>query len=265
MVYCFHRVSSGNSLQKKGTGDYDLKEKEKKPFSAAAESGLEGHAGEVARRYELMDELLRGIRDGNEYQALQAMQNRNKLRIPGLLKDELTEWKYDLIQTKALIIQELRRSRVIDVLLDDIHMGFTQHIYEAADVEECRRIGEEMVIQFCRLNQLKAISSYSLLVQKILLTVDMDLSRTLTLQYFAENLNVNRSYLSNLFRREVGMTITDYVTDRRIRTAADLLQTTSSPVKTVAKQVGIMDVHYFSRLFKRKMGMPPSRYREEKR
>lgn len=240
-----------------------MKEKEKRPFSAIAESGLKRHAGSVARRYELMDELLRGIRDGNEYQALQALRARNEIRVPGLLKDELTEWKYDLIQTKALAIQELRRMRVIDVLLEDIHAGFTQRIYEAVDVEECRRIGEEMVERFCRLNQLKAISSYSLLVQKILLTVDMDLGQTLTLQYFAENLSVNRSYLSNLFRREVGMTITDYVTDRRIRTAADLLLTTSNPIKTVAKQVGIMDVHYFSRLFKRKMGMPPSQYREE--
>ena len=236
-----------------------------RPFSAIAESGLQKHAGSVARRYELMDELLRGIRDGNEYQALRAMQARNEVRVPGLLQDELTEWKYDLIQTKALIIQELRRLRVIDVLLEDIHTGYTQRIYEAADTEECRRIGEEMVTRFCRLNQLKAISSYSLLVQKILLTVDVDLSQTLTLQYFAENLSVNRSYLSNLFRREVGMTITDYVTDRRIRTAADLLLTTNNPVKTVAKQVGIMDVHYFSRLFKRKTGMSPSQYREENR
>ncbi len=250
---------------RKGTGEYDLKEEKKKTFSVAAESGLGKHAGSMIRRYELMDDLLRGIRDGNEYQALQALRARNQMKVPGLLKDELTEWKYDLIQTKALIIQELRRNRVVDVLLDDIHMGFTQHIYEAADVEECRKIGEEMTARFCRLNQLKSISSYSLLVQKILLSVDMDLSRTLTLQYFAENLNVNRSYLSNLFRREVGMTITDYVTDRRIRTAADLLLTTSNPVKTVAKQVGIMDVHYFSRIFKRKMGMPPSQYREEKR
>ncbi len=242
-----------------------MKEEEKRPFSAIAESGLKKYAGGVARRYELMDELLRGIRDGNEYQALQALRIRNGIRVPGLLKDELMEWKFDLIQTKALIIQELRRIRVIDVLLEDIHTGFTQRIYEAANVEECRRIGEEMVVRFCSLNQLKAISSYSLLVQKILLTVDMDLSQTLTLQYFAESLSVNRSYLSNLFRREVGMTITDYVTDRRIRTAADLLLTTSNPVKTVAKQVGIMDVHYFSRLFKRKMGVPPSEYREAKR
>ncbi len=240
-----------------------MKEKEKRPFSAIAESGLKRHAGSVARRYELMDELLRGIRDGNEYQALQALRARNEISVPGLLKDELTEWKYDLIQTKALAIQELRRMRVIDVFLEDIHAGFTQRIYEAVNVEECRRIGEEMVERFCRLNQLKAISSYSLLVQKILLTVDVDLGQTLTLQYFAETLSVNRSYLSNLFRREVGMTITDYVTDRRIRTAADLLLTTSNPIKTVAKQVGIMDVHYFSRLFKRKMGMPPSQYREE--
>lgn len=240
-----------------------MKENGNRTYRTIAEKGLQYYAENVEKRYELIDRMLRGIRDGNEYQAIQALRERNMMKLPERLDDELTEWKYDLIQIKALVIQELRRAGVPDLLLDDTHIEFTRRIYRAADVEECRKLSEEMAARFCSLNHLRSVSSHSQLVQKIILTVDMDLSQTLTLQYFSENLSVNRSYLSNLFRKEMGMTITDYVTDRRIRAAADLLLTTQNPIKTVAKQVGITDVHYFSRIFKRKIGMPPSRYRTE--
>ncbi|MDO4323745.1 MAG: helix-turn-helix domain-containing protein [Lachnospiraceae bacterium] len=241
-----------------------MKNRMKKTYPTIAEEGLQHYIENVTRRYELTDRILQGIREGNEYQALRAVQARNNMKMPGRLNDELTEWKYDVIQLKSLIIQELRRLGVIDLLLDGVHTEFTRKAYEASSVEECKQISEEMAIRFCRMNHLKSIHNYSVLVQKIILAVDMDLSQGLTLQYFSESLNVNRSYLSNLFRREVGMTITDYVTDRRIQSAADLLLTTQYPIKTVAKQVGIMDVHYFSRLFKKKMGKPPSKYREER-
>ena len=241
-----------------------MKSRTKKAYPTIAEEGLYHYADIVTRRYELTDRILQGIREGNEYQALQAVRIKNEIKMPGRLNDELTEWKYEVIQLKSLIIQELRRLGVIDLLLDGVQTEFTRKAYEASSVEECKRISEEMAVRFCGMNQLRSIQKYSLLVQKIILAVDMDLSQMLTLQYFSEMLNVNRSYLSNLFRREVGMTITDYVTERRIRHAADLLLTTQHPIKTVAKQVGIMDVHYFSRLFKKKMGKSPSKYREER-
>jgi YesN/AraC family two-component response regulator len=241
-----------------------LKSETNKIYPTIAEGGLQHYAEHVTRRYELTDRILQGIRDGNEYQALWAVRARCEMQLPGRLDDELTEWKYDMIQLKALILHELRHLGVTELLLDSAHTEFTQKIDQAATVEECRKLSEEMVVRFCGMRDLKSIHDYSLLVQKIILTVDMDISQMLTLQYFSETLNVNRSYLSNLFRREVGMTITDYVTDRRIRCAADMLLTTQDSIKMVAKHVGIMDVHYFSRLFKKKMGKTPSQYREER-
>lgn len=240
-----------------------MKALERKNFPTIAEKGLQYYAESVSKRYELMDRILQAIREGNEYQVLLRVQERNKMKVLGRLDDELTERKYELIQMKVLIIQELRKLGVMDLSLDSLHTAFTQRIYHAANIEECETIAEEMAVQFCGLNHLKNVHKYSMLVQRIILAVDMDLGQTLTLQYFSESLSVNRSYLSDLFRREVGMTLTDYVTDRRIRAAADILLTTQDSIKMVAKQVGIMDVHYFSRLFKKKMGKPPSQYREE--
>ena len=61
--------------------------------------------------------------------------------------------------------------------------------------------------------------------------------------------SVNASYLSSLFRREMDMTLTDYVNGRRIDTALKLLNTTDIPIQDIAYYVGIEDVNYFTRIF----------------
>lgn len=234
----------------------------KKTFPAIAkEEGLPQYADNQLRRYELLDMIVQGVEEGNEYQAVNALRERNKVQMPGRLRNELTEWKFDLVQIKALMMNAVRKKGISDLMVDGIHTEFTQRIDRAASVEECHKISEQMVEQFCSLTRIEEFHDYSTLVQKVILTVDMDLSQNLTLQHFSESLNVNDSYLSNLFRQEVGMTLTDYVTERRMHQAAALLLNTQYPIKTIAKQVGITDVHYFSRIFKKRMNKPPSQYR----
>ncbi|MCD8076569.1 MAG: AraC family transcriptional regulator [Lachnospiraceae bacterium] len=215
----------------------------------------------IRRRYELVDRICYSVCIGNEFQTVRAVRAWVKLGVQGELPDELTEWKFDLIRQKALIIQSLRDIGVPELSLEDVSAEYTSRIYQAMDVRECRRILEEMAVRFCHMNSLKEIQRYSLLVQTVLQTVDRDLSQPLTLQDFAKKLNVNSSYLSNLFSKEVGVTLTEYVTAQRISYAADLLLTTQEPIKTVAKKAGIPDVQYFSRLFKKKTGQTPSQYR----
>ncbi len=213
------------------------------------------------QRYELMDKICYNVCDGNEFQTLQSVRERNALGMPGTIRDELTEWKYDLIWQMAQITQSLRDRDVPALSLNEIQKDFFRLIYQAGDQQECRQISEEMALRFCRMNALKNVRNYSVMVQRVLQLVDRDLSQPLSLQYLAGALNVNSSYLSSLFSREMGETLTEYVTDKRISYAANQLLKTQYPIKTVAKRAGIPDVQYFSRIFKRKMGVTPSRYR----
>ncbi len=217
--------------------------------------------GKRQRRVELMSRICECVCEGNEFQALRFVRERNELGSPGILREELAEWKYDLIGQGSLISQSLRTLGVSQTLLEVVFESYMRRIDQALDLSECRMINEEMTIRFCQLSNAKNDQKYPMLIQSALQEIDRDLSQPLTLQHLSASLNVNRSYLSSLFRRVMGITLTEYVTKRRIDYASELLSNTQYPIKNIAKQAGIPDVQYFSRLFKKNTGLTPSQYR----
>ena len=106
---------------------------------------------------------------------------------------------------------------------------------------------------------------YSKLVQHVILRIETDLTADLSLKTHAQYFNVNASYLSALFKKETGSTLTDYVNRLRIDHAIFLLNASDMQVQTIAQYCGIPDVNYFTKLFKRTVGKTPKEYRQETR
>ena len=78
----------------------------------------------------------------------------------------------------------------------------------------------------------------------------------------AKVVNMNESYLSRIFKDELGMTISDYIKNTRLEKAKELLKDKDMRIKDVSISVGIQDQLYFSRLFTKFFNMTPSEYRE---
>ena len=68
-----------------------------------------------------------------------------------------------------------------------------------------------------------------------------------------------------MFKQETGQTLTDYISCRRMERAARLLLTTNARVAVVAEEVGILDVNYFTKMFKSATGQTPTAFRRDKR
>lgn len=86
----------------------------------------------------------------------------------------------------------------------------------------------------------------------------------LSLNQIAAVLNVNPAYLSNLFKQEMEITITEYITACRMGRAAEILNgTPECTLAEISDQVGYNDPYYFSRSFKKYYGVSPLRYRLE--
>ena len=84
----------------------------------------------------------------------------------------------------------------------------------------------------------------------------------LSLQILADHVGLTPTYLSNLFSRSMDMTFRQYVTEERIRKAKDLLKDPKLKQYEVAAAVGYEDPKYFARIFKDKVGMTPTEYRD---
>ncbi len=85
---------------------------------------------------------------------------------------------------------------------------------------------------------------------------------TLSVKQLAKWVNCSADYLSNLFHRQTGRRLTEYLNDERISRATGLLEETSLNISEIAWACGYRDPGYFSRLFRKKTGMSPCGYRK---
>ena len=68
--------------------------------------------------------------------------------------------------------------------------------------------------------------------------------------------------MSRLFKKEMGLSISSYLIQKRIDLAKDLLSTTRTPVSVISSQAGYDNFAYFTKVFKEKTGMSPNEYRK---
>ncbi|BBI31615.1 response regulator transcription factor [Cohnella abietis] len=85
----------------------------------------------------------------------------------------------------------------------------------------------------------------------------------LSLASVSKALFVSSTYLSTLFKQELGINFLDYVHQFRIEKAKALLQSADCKIQTVAKEVGYFDEAHFTKTFKKWTGILPSQYRRE--
>lgn len=92
--------------------------------------------------------------------------------------------------------------------------------------------------------------------------IEYDLTADLSLSSLADQLNISSSYLSAQFKKETGSTLTEYVTHKRISQSLFYLNSSDMQIQTIGQQVGIYDMAYFSKVFKKYIGMSPTEYRQ---
>ena len=148
------------------------------------------------------------------------------------------------------------------VYLDRMSSAFARKIELVTTTVAVVELMREMLRSYCRLVKKHAMKSYSPPVQKVIACIDSDLTADLSLHTLAAKLNLSAGYLSTLFRQETGQTLTDFVNQRRMRLAMQLLSTTTLQIQTIAQHCGILDVHYFTRMFKKYANRTPREYRE---
>jgi YesN/AraC family two-component response regulator len=102
-------------------------------------------------------------------------------------------------------------------------------------------------------------------VEKIKLHVlDNLASSELSVTRLATENFLNENYLSRVFKRETGVSLSQYIASKRMELAVRLLENEKLSVASVAAQVGYSNVSYFVTAFKKRFSLPPVQYREKR-
>lgn len=216
----------------------------------------------MEQRYAFENELLQAVSQGLSHKGQVLLSRFSGLSFEQRTPDNLRNLKNYCIIMNTLLRKAAEHGGVHPLYLDRNSAAFARRIEQLTSAAAVRDMMSDMFYSYCRLVNRHSTQQYSLPVRRVITQIDSDLTADLGLKALAASQNISPGYLSTLFKKETGVTVTEYVTQRRIRHAIRLLNSTQLQIQTVARHCGIPDVNYFSKVFKKQTGKTPKDYRK---
>ncbi len=160
--------------------------------------------------------------------------------------------------TTIAFVEKLGYSR--QDLLEDTYTDRV-HIL-SMNVEDMRFYMQELMRRAIELSDQVMESQSQKLIKRAIVYIEENYTNdSISLNEVSGAVEVSANYFSTVFRQEMGMTFTEYITRKRMDKAKQLLRQTERPSGDIATEVGFKDPHYFSYVFKKTQGCSPREYR----
>lgn len=140
---------------------------------------------------------------------------------------------------------------------------YRRRIKRCTSMHELTLLSNEMLTEYIqRVNSMQKYRQCSKQIQLCCEYINNHPEEKLTLEYLANRVGYSVYHLSRKFRQEMGCTLVEYMQDIKIQRAQFLLRTTENTVEDIASQLHFGSSGYFTSVFHKKTGMPPSEYRK---
>ena len=218
----------------------------------------------MERRYSYENELINAVELGQLQKESLFNNSFSDVMFEKRVEDPVRNAKNYCIIMNTLLRKAAERGGVHPLYIDRVSSAFATKIEGIIRLSEVAPLMKSIFKSYCSLVREHTMKSYSSIVESTLLLIDSDVSAPLSPSELAKAQNVSLGHLSTLFRKETGKTITGYITDKRIAHARHLLSTTKLQIQAVAARCGILDLQYFSKIFKKATGQTPKQFRESR-
>ena len=141
---------------------------------------------------------------------------------------------------------------------------YIQKMEECDDFSELSNISRQIIIDYAsRIHTLLVGENHSPIIARAIQFIARNINQRIYIEDIAEQLNVNRSYLSIRFKKETGMTLTDYIIQQKIFEAQRLIQNTDRSLLQISNYLDFSSQSYFQTQFKKYTGMTPAQYKKQ--
>jgi YesN/AraC family two-component response regulator len=179
-------------------------------------------------------------------------------RVP---QDHLRNLKNYYVVLNTLMRKAAEQGLVHPVHIDEVSSYFSHLIETVGNEDDLSGLVPKMITRYCELVNTYSMSGYSPVIRDLITFIEYHIQDPLSLGVLAGRFHINPSYLSALFKKQTGETLTEFINRRRVKFSARLLKDPSLSVQAAAEHSGFLDINYFCRLFKRYYGQTPSAFR----
>ena len=216
----------------------------------------------IENRYDIENQMLLYLSKGDTIHAYEYYRKLGTFPITPRSEQVLQNQRHHFIILNTLFRKAVETSGVHPLYIDELSSKFAVLIYQLQSKQEFHELAKQMVHKYCLLVKNHAMKGYSQVIKDIISYIDFHYAEDLSLSFFSQMFNLTKPYLSSLFKKETGSTLTDFIHQVRIRRAITMINSSSLTIHTIATSCGYHDINYFIRIFKRTYGMSPKQYQK---
>lgn len=177
----------------------------------------------------------------------------------------LQNWLEDMLSFRNSLLQEISSNQKNELLAMLEQQDTAAPPPSINDYSIKIHDWRQWVLQF-NLNLSQAITNSlqnkSRSFSDIVAYIELHYNEELTLQEIADTFQISREYISRKFKQDYAISFTEYLTSFRLNKAKALLRNRNLKLNQIAEMVGIPDIKYFSKVFKKHEGVTPNEYRK---
>lgn len=172
--------------------------------------------------------------------------------------------EYMVVVMIALAARAAMKGGIRTELCYNLSDLYLQKISVCKNIIGIREIGKKALIQFAKLvKEKKEMQSGNILIEQSIDYIAKKIFDTFTIEHMSKGLAVNRSYLSSLFTKETGMSISAYIQKERLHIACNMLKYSEFSIGKIAEYLQFSSASRFGKFFKREYQLTPREYRRK--
>ncbi|RYL94951.1 AraC family transcriptional regulator [Sporolactobacillus sp. THM7-4] len=214
--------------------------------------------------YVIEKRLLNAVSAGKIESAVKYLQEINKLERATLAEEPLRSLKNSLICSCTLLTRAIIDGGVPPEMAFNLSDAYILEVERTDSMEKLSLLEYEMLKGFVK--KLKEVNrkkhAYSHPVHLTIDYIHENILQDFSLEDMARHVYLSAAYLSHVFKKEVGTSLTDYINRERIKESIYFLMNTNSKISDIALLFHFCNQSHYTTVFKKYCGLTPTEYRD---